>query len=32
VNMVFDLKGSDNKKRYVEFSEPGQVLHVARHT
>jgi hypothetical protein len=32
VNMVFDLKGSDNKKRYVEFSEPGQVLHVARQT
>ncbi len=32
VNMVFDLKGSDNKKRYVEFSEPGQVLHVTRQT
>ena len=30
VNMVFDLKGSDNKKRYVEFSEPGQVN--TRHT
>lgn len=26
VNMVFDLKGSDNKKRYVEHSEAGQVL------
>jgi hypothetical protein len=26
VNLVFDLKGSDNKKRYVEHSEPGQVF------
>jgi hypothetical protein len=25
-NLVFDLKGSDNKRRYVEHCEPGQVM------